>query len=556
MTDRRRAPDAATPIWITGIGVITAIGTGRDAFRAGLRAAPLAGPADRPLRPVAVPLAGRGPGRRLRPARLDAAQDRPPARPVQPVRAGRRPAGPRRRAPHAGRRRRAPHPQRIGIYLGSALGGIAYAEEQHERYLERGIRQVAPNLALAVFGGAAPANLGIALDVRGPILSTANSCASGAVALGEALGDLREGRIDAAIAGGCEIPLSPLAFGAFDIIRALSAGSQRRPGPRRAAVRRGPRRLRHGRGRGAARPRGGRGRRRRAAPSRTPSCWATARPPTRTTWSSRGPTAPRPRARRRSPSTTPASTPDEIDYVNAHASSTPIGDVAEARAIALALGDARGDGPGQRDEGAVRPSARGVGRDRGGHLRAGDPRRLGAGVGQPRRPGPGRGGPAARPAARGPRRRLPARAVDLVRVRRAQRGARVRGRRGLTPRRVDQRVRAPAGTIPLDRRGRLDRLSGAARTRRADPRPGRPSPISSVSTPPIAIATVTPNAEAMAPERQPADRHRCARRPSCRRSSPGRGAGPGRPAGWSCCRSPPSGSTRSRSRTISPIATG
>jgi len=41
------------------------------------------------------------------------------------------------------------HPQRIGIYLGSALGGIAYAEEQHERYLEKGIRQVAPNLALA-----------------------------------------------------------------------------------------------------------------------------------------------------------------------------------------------------------------------------------------------------------------------------------------------------------------------------------------------------------------------------------------------------------------------
>src|SRR3954469_22806866 len=112
-------------------------------------------------------------------------------------------------------------PTRIGIYLGSALGGIAYAEEQHERYLERGIRAVAPNLALAVFGGAAPANLGIALDVRGPILSTANSCASGAVAIGEALNGIRAGEIDGAIAGGVEVPLSPLAFGAFDLIRAL-----------------------------------------------------------------------------------------------------------------------------------------------------------------------------------------------------------------------------------------------------------------------------------------------------------------------------------------------
>ena len=75
-----------------------------------------------------------------------------------------------------------------------------------------------------MFGGAAPANLGIALDVRGPILSTANSCASGAVAIGEALNAIRAGEIDAAIAGGVECPLSPLAFGAFDLIRALGHG--------------------------------------------------------------------------------------------------------------------------------------------------------------------------------------------------------------------------------------------------------------------------------------------------------------------------------------------
>ena len=173
----------------------------------------------------------------------------------------------------------------------------------------RGSARSRPNLALAVFGGAAPANLGIALDVRGPILSTANSCASGAVALGEALGDLREGRVDAAIAGGCEIPLSPLAFGAFDIIRALSAGHNDDPGDRRPAVRCGSRRLRHGRGRRAARARGRRDRR------------ATRRDPVRRAARLRGdigrlPHGPaagrrhaRPRAPRRSPSPTPASTP-------------------------------------------------------------------------------------------------------------------------------------------------------------------------------------------------------------------------------------------------------
>ena len=89
-------------VWITGIGIITAAGTGVDAFRAGLRRGRVAGDAHRPLRPEPVPLAGRRPGRRLRPARVDAAEDRAAARPVQPVRARGRPAGARGRA--AGRR--------------------------------------------------------------------------------------------------------------------------------------------------------------------------------------------------------------------------------------------------------------------------------------------------------------------------------------------------------------------------------------------------------------------------------------------------------------------
>ena len=274
-------------------------------------------------------------------------------------------------------------PERIGIYLGSALGGIAYAEEQHERYLDKGIRQVAPNLALAVFGGAAPANLGIALDVRGPILSTANSCASGAVALGEALGDLREGRVDAAIAGGCEIPLSPLAFGAFDIIRALSAGHNDAPATAARPFDAGRDGFVMGEGAALLVLEDAEAAARRGA---TPYAELLGYGATSDAHHMVQPRADgREAARAATIALADAAVePDEIDYVNAHASSTPIGDLAEARAIAPALGEPGGRRPGQRHEGPVRAPARRLGRHRGRDLRAGDPRRLGAGVGQPR----------------------------------------------------------------------------------------------------------------------------------------------------------------------------
>jgi 3-oxoacyl-[acyl-carrier-protein] synthase II len=330
MTERRE-------VWITGIGVITAIGTGKDAFWSGVQA-------------------NRSPVRRI--DRFDpsafrsqvAAQvdDFDPLAHLDPktarqvdrfsqfgLVAGRQALDDAALTPGAPNH---PDRERIGVYLGSALGGIAYAEQQHERYIERGIRGVAPNLALAVFGGAAPANLGIALDVRGPILSTANSCASGSVALGEALRAIRSGEIDAAVAGGAEVPLSPLAFGAFDIIRALSHGSNDQPEQ-------------------AARPfdndRDGFvmgeavallvleaadvARSRRAEPYAAILGYGS-------TSDAHHMVQPRPDGREAARAVTIALAdagvaPGEIDYVNAHASSTPIGDVAEARAIALALGE-------------------------------------------------------------------------------------------------------------------------------------------------------------------------------------------------------------------------
>jgi 3-oxoacyl-[acyl-carrier-protein] synthase II len=108
------------------------------------------------------------------------------------------------------------------IYLGSALGGISFAEQQHGRYLAGGLRKVDPALALAVFGGSGATAMAMELGIRGPALGNSNSCASGAIAIGEAFRLIRNGCAPLALAGGSEAPLAPLTFGSFTVIRAMS----------------------------------------------------------------------------------------------------------------------------------------------------------------------------------------------------------------------------------------------------------------------------------------------------------------------------------------------
>jgi 3-oxoacyl-[acyl-carrier-protein] synthase II len=110
----------------------------------------------------------------------------------------------------------------VGVYLGSALGGLAFADEQHDVFRRRGLDAVRPLLAISVFGGAATCNVAIEFDLRGPTVANGNSCASGAVAIGDAYRAIARGDVRAALAGGVEAPLSPLVYGAFTIIRAMS----------------------------------------------------------------------------------------------------------------------------------------------------------------------------------------------------------------------------------------------------------------------------------------------------------------------------------------------
>lgn len=109
-----------------------------------------------------------------------------------------------------------------GAYIGSALGGVAYGEEQHEAYVRSGTHGVSPLLALSVFGGAASSNISIEFGLHGPCLAYGNSCAAGLIAIGEAARLIRDGQATIMLAGGAEAPLAPLTFGAFSLIRVLS----------------------------------------------------------------------------------------------------------------------------------------------------------------------------------------------------------------------------------------------------------------------------------------------------------------------------------------------
>ena len=226
---------------------------------------------------------------------------------------------------------------RIGAMMGSALGGVSFAESQAEVFRREGIRSVDLGLALAVFGGAASCNIAIEFGFTGPNSTNAMSCASGTIAIGEAFHVIRGGKADVMLAGGAEAPLSPLCFGAFAIIRAMST---RNDDP--ATASRPFDRLRDGfvMGEGAAvvlleeRSR---------AEARGAPIYGEVLGYALTN-DAHHMTAPRPDGREAARAMRLALDdahvrPEDIGYVNAHGSSTPLNDATETRAIKQVFGE-------------------------------------------------------------------------------------------------------------------------------------------------------------------------------------------------------------------------
>jgi 3-oxoacyl-[acyl-carrier-protein] synthase II len=221
--------------------------------------------------------------------------------------------------------------------MGSALGGIAFAEQQVGHYLADGVRGLDPSLALSVFAGAASCNIAIEFGFTGPNATNAMSCASGTIAVGEAFHAIRAGRADVMVAGGAEAPLAPMTYAAFSVIRAMSTrnddpATASRPfdagrdgfvmGEGAAVV------ILEERGRALA----------RGAPIYAEvvgyGC----------TNDAHHMTAPRPDGRQAARAMALALAdghvgPAEVGYINAHASSTPLNDPTETLAIKQVFGD-------------------------------------------------------------------------------------------------------------------------------------------------------------------------------------------------------------------------
>jgi 3-oxoacyl-[acyl-carrier-protein] synthase II len=111
---------------------------------------------------------------------------------------------------------------RVAVQMGSALGGVAYAEVQAGALYGGNTRALDPRVALTTFAGAASCSIAIEFGFSGPNSTNAMSCASGTIAVGDGFRLVRDGSADVAVCGGVEAPLAPLCFGAFSIIRAMS----------------------------------------------------------------------------------------------------------------------------------------------------------------------------------------------------------------------------------------------------------------------------------------------------------------------------------------------
>ena len=226
---------------------------------------------------------------------------------------------------------------RVGVYIGSGIGGLPIMETVHAKLLERGPKRVSPFFIPAMILNLAAGNVSIQTGAKGPNMALATACATGTHAIGESYRLISEGYADAMISGGTESSVSPLAMAGFSSMKALST---RNDEPERAsrpfAADRDGFVLGEGAGIMILEER-------ESALARSARIYAeiTGYGMSGDAFHISAPAADGGGAVRSMSTALERSgiRPDEVDYINAHGTSTPAGDEIEVRAVKSVFGD-------------------------------------------------------------------------------------------------------------------------------------------------------------------------------------------------------------------------
>ncbi|MDB4964860.1 MAG: 3-oxoacyl-(acyl-carrier-protein) synthase 2 [Myxococcales bacterium] len=123
--------------------------------------------------------------------------------------------------------------ERVGVYVGAGLGGVSTIEKTHAALLEKGPRRgISPYFVPMIIVNMAPGLVSIRFGAKGPNFSHVSACSTGAHSIGEAMRSIQRDDCDVMIAGGCEATITPLGVGGFNAMRALSTRNEE---PQRAS---------------------------------------------------------------------------------------------------------------------------------------------------------------------------------------------------------------------------------------------------------------------------------------------------------------------------------
>lgn len=112
--------------------------------------------------------------------------------------------------------------QQTKVIIGSSAGGLGFGEDQMKKFLKGGAGKISPYAALAIFSGALSSMISLELDLKGPSTTISTGCTAGCDAIGEAFNNIKEGKVELIIAGGVDALIKPFILSSYYAMGVLS----------------------------------------------------------------------------------------------------------------------------------------------------------------------------------------------------------------------------------------------------------------------------------------------------------------------------------------------